>query len=141
MRSNNGGFISYASTANLRTAAIFQPEKKPRGTAAKRKPESELPEGIKPTNELQILKIYSEPEKLSDIEEQTISEIVSSCPGVYHKPRPVMKTIIHAPERWHLIHASREEFRFWCIYNRIGNPLFDGYDYQEAMNYTSEGMR
>ncbi|HDK7017158.1 TPA: hypothetical protein M4161_004476 [Klebsiella pneumoniae] len=130
--------MSYASTANLNTAAIFKTEKKPRGRRAKRKPESELPEGISKSNELQILKVYSEPEKLSDIEEQTISEIVSSCPGVYHKPRPVMKTIIYAPEKWHLIHASREEFRFWCIYNRLQNPHFDGYDV-DILNMTSSG--
>ncbi|WP_312063525.1 hypothetical protein [Pantoea septica] len=132
--------MSYTTTINLNKVAMLKVERKKRGRPPKAKPATKHLEQARHSNELQILKVYSEPEKLSDIEEQTISEIVSSCPGVYHKPRPVMNTIIHAPERWHLIHYSREEFEFWCIYNRIGNPHFDGYDYQEAMNYTSEGM-
>ncbi|WP_110331280.1 hypothetical protein [Pantoea sp. JKS000250] len=130
--------MGYTSTANLNKAKNFKLEKKPRGRPAKKKPESKLPEGIAQSNELQILKVYSESEKLSEIEQKTISEIVSSCPGVYHKPRPVMKTIIHAPERWHLIHASREEFRFWCIYNRLENPMFEGYSV-DILNMTSSG--
>ncbi|MFQ1682651.1 hypothetical protein ACK08B_22670 [Pantoea dispersa] len=129
--------MGYTSTANLNKAANLKPEKKPRGRPAKRKPEIELPEGISKSNELQILKVYSEPEKLSDIEAQTISEIVS-CPGVYYKPRPVMKTFIHAPERWHLIHASEREFKFWCLYNRIENPTYEGYSV-DILNYTSSG--
>ncbi|MDI6635357.1 hypothetical protein [Pantoea dispersa] len=138
MQSNNGGFISYISKANLNKAANLKPEKKPRGRPAKRKSESELPEQVAQSNELQILKVYSEPEKLSDIEQQTISEIVSSCPGVYHKPRPVMKIIIHAPERWQMIHASEIEFKFWCIYNRLENPMYDGYNV-DILNMTSSG--
>jgi len=36
------------------------------------------------------------------------------------------------------MHASREEFRFWCIYNRLENPMFEGYSV-DIINMTSSG--
>lgn len=72
------------------------------------------------------------------MEKETISEILDRYPGVFYKPRKICTTFIDAPERWHMIHASELEFKFWCIYNRFENPMFDGYSV-DILNITSGG--
>ncbi|KOC87530.1 hypothetical protein [Winslowiella iniecta] len=125
--------MSYTTTPNYNKIASQQPKKKgrPRKIRSKQEPKSD---------ELKIEKVYSESPSLTEMEKETISEILDNTPGVYFKPRNRCITIIYAPEKWHMIHNSREEFEFWCIYNRIGSPHFDGYSYQEMMNQTSEWM-
>lgn len=71
--------MTYITTTNYNKIASEQPNKKGR------------PRNIKPQeaklNEFKIEKVYSETPSLTEMEKETISEILDRSPGVFYKPR------------------------------------------------------
>lgn len=115
-----GDFLSYVTQTSFKTAELYavKPQKK-----AKALPE---PYAV-------ILK-YFEPAPLSDAEQVIINDIVSSCPGVYFKPRKQAKTIIIGePEKWQVL-GFESELEYYTRFNlQEDTTHYNGYELQLAV--------
>lgn len=125
--------MTYITTTNYNKIASEQPKKK--GRPRKIKPKQETK-----SNEFKIEKVYSESPSLTEMEKETISEILDCSLGVFYKPRQRCSTMITAPQKWQMIWDDEISYLGWVEANNLYNAQRDGYEV-DILNYTSEGVQ
>ncbi|KAF0856678.1 hypothetical protein Y788_04800 [Pantoea dispersa 625] len=77
---------------------------------------------------------YFDPSPCSAAEQEIINDIVSSCPGVYFKPRNQAKTIIIGePEKWQALGFESELEYHTRFKLQEDTTHYNGYELQLAV--------